>query len=84
MSTRRDWTHFERKLLLAAVAVILPGRQLMMSPVAVVPVDLVAQSPADPSQVVTDLAGKLRPALVPWFIWFVRTLDQLLMRRFPS
>lgn len=84
MLTRRGWTHFEWKLLLAAVAVVLVVRQLMMSPVAEVPADRVVQSPADPSPVVTDLAGKLRPASVPLFIWFVRTLDQLLMRRFPS
>lgn len=84
MLTRRGWTHFEWKLLLAAVAVVLVVRQLMMSPVAEVPAGRVVQSPADPSPVVTDLAGKLRPASVPLFIWFVRTLDQLLMRRFPS
>lgn len=83
MSTRRGWTHFEWKLLLAvagAAAVVLAVRQLTMSPVAEVLAGRVVQSPADPSPVVTDLVGKLRPASVPWFIWFVQTLDQLLMR----
>lgn len=74
MSTRRGWTHFEWKpLLVAAAGVVLAGRQLTMSPVAEVPAGRVVQSPADPSPVGTDLAGKLRPASVPWFIWFVRT-----------
>lgn len=71
MSTRRGWTHFEWKLLLADALLVV--RQLTMSPVAEVPAGPVVQSPAGPSPVVTDLAGKLRPALVPWFIGFVRT-----------
>lgn len=73
-------THSERKHLLAAAVVLAAvGRQRIsrMFPVpvpevAVVLADRVVQSPADPSPVATDRAGKLRPASVPWFIWFVR------------